>query len=164
MGQVSFERTNSLSPATGLWLVLCAAILAWKLFLPGFIGMADNGDFGKVAGPLCLASAEPERENFFHPWYVRSQANCFDARVPSSERAIAWLASPLERTLGNPARFDIRWLGAIHALLFLGFYYSVLTLLRPLGRRLILWVVQVAGLGGLHAQTHHVIDRTGENV
>jgi hypothetical protein len=114
-------------------LVLCAGILAWKLFLPGFIGMADNGDFGKVAGPLCLASAEPERENFFDSLYVRSKANCFDAHVPTSELAIAWLASSAERTLGDPARFDIRWLGAIHVFLFLAFYYSVLTLLRPLG-------------------------------
>jgi hypothetical protein len=153
MGQVSVERTNSVSPATGLWLALCVGILAWKLFLPGFIGMADNGDFGKVAGPLCLASAELERENFFNSLYVRSKANCFDAHVPSSERAIAWLASSLERTLGNPARFDIRWLGAIHALLFLGFYYSVLTLLRPLVRLarftlslLALWIFADIGL------------------
>ena len=53
MRPVNLERTT--------WLTLCAGILAWKLLLPGFIGMADNGDFGKVAGPLCLASAEPER-------------------------------------------------------------------------------------------------------
>jgi len=133
MRQVSVERTTPVSPSTGFWLVLCAGILAWKLFLPGFIGMADNGDFGKVAGPLCLASGEPEPENFFHCLYVRSKANCFNAHVPTSELAIAWLASSAERTRGDPARFDIRWLGAIHVFLFLAFYYSVLTLLRPLG-------------------------------
>jgi hypothetical protein len=90
MGQVSAERTT--------WLVLCAGILAWKLLLPGFIEMADNGDFGKVAGPLCLASAEPEQENFFHFLYIRSKANYFDAHLPASELAIAWLASSAERT------------------------------------------------------------------
>ena len=73
--------------AEALWWILCVAILAWKLLLPGFIGMADNGDFGKVAGSLCLSSAEPERDNFFQPLYVRAQANCYHANLPSSEIA-----------------------------------------------------------------------------
>ena len=81
MRQVRAERTT--------WLLLCVGILAWKLLLPGFSGMADNGDFGKVSGRLCLASTEPERENFFHSSYVRSKANCFDAHLPASELAIA---------------------------------------------------------------------------
>jgi hypothetical protein len=38
----------------------------------------------------------------------------------------------LEQAGGDPTRFDIRWLGAIHALLFAGFYVAVLVLLRPL--------------------------------
>jgi hypothetical protein len=139
--------------AAALWLTLCAGILAWKLLLPGFIGMADNGDFGKVAGPLCLASAEPERENFFHSVYLRRNANCFQSHVVTSELALAGLASALERTIGDPNRFDIRWLGAIHAILFLAFYYSVLTLLRPLGgvvrfalSLLALWIFADIGL------------------
>ena len=114
------------------WLAVCAGILAWKLFLPGFIGMADNSDFGKVAGPLCLASAAPEGENFFHALYWRGKQNCYYPHMPSSEVALAWLASTLEQTAGDRTRFDIRWLGAIHSLIFLAFYYSLLTLLRPL--------------------------------
>ena len=142
-----------IAPAEAFWLTLCAGILAWKLFLPGFIGMADNGDFAKVAGRLCLASAEPEREFFFHSLYVRTKANCFQAHVATSESVLAGLASAIEQTLGDPARFDIRWLGAIHALIFVGFYYSVLTLLRPLGgiarfalSLLALWIFADIGL------------------
>jgi len=135
------------------WLALCAGILAWKLLLPGFIGMANNGDFGKVAGSLCLASAEHEPENFFHPLYLREKANCFYAHVPTSEIALAWLASTAEQTIGDPARFDIRWLGAIHACIFLGFYYAVLRSLRPLAAisrfalsLLALWIFADVGL------------------
>jgi hypothetical protein len=100
---VSVERTHARAAllarwGEAFWLVLCAGILAWKLLLPGFIGMADNGDFGKVAGPLCLATAEPESENFFHPLYIRAKANCFPTHVPTSEFALAWLASILEQT------------------------------------------------------------------
>jgi hypothetical protein len=63
------------------------------------------------------------------------------------------LASSFERTVGSPTRFDIRWLGAIHALIFLAFYYSVLTLLQPLGgvarfalSLLALWIFADIGL------------------
>ena len=117
-----------------LFLLLCAAILALQLFLPGFIGMANNGDFPKVAGRLCLGSADRETENFvyFQPDYLRGPTHCYDPHIPSSEIAPAWLASSLEQAAGDPGRFDIRWLGAIHALLFAGFYFSVLVLLRPL--------------------------------
>lgn len=90
-----------------VWPAACAAILVWKLFLPGFIGMADNGDFGKVAGPLCVASAEPERENFFHALYLRRPANCIAAPAPTSELALAGLASGLAEASSHRRRFDI---------------------------------------------------------
>ena len=97
----------------GSWLTLCAAILVWKLFLPGFIGMADNGDFGKVAGPLCLASAEPGNENFFHPLYLRTKVNCFQSHIVSSELILAGLASTLALNASETRpKPDIRWLGA----------------------------------------------------
>ena len=136
-----------------LWLAICAGILGWKLLLPGFVGMADNGDFAKVAGPLCLASAENSRENFFHPVYERDARNCFDAGTRTSERAAAGLASGIEQVFGDRRRFDIRWLGAIHAFIFLAFFRALLRLLEPLGKvsRLVLplpalWIFADIGL------------------
>jgi hypothetical protein len=147
------QNRSVLTLGEAFWLVVCAGILVWKLFLPGFIGMADNSDFGKVAGPLCLASAEPEGENFFHPLYLRGKQNYYNPHVPTSERWLAWLASTLEQTVGDRTRFDIRWLGAIHSLIFLAFYYSVLMLLRPLSgiarftlSLLALWIFADIGL------------------
>src|ERR1017187_5480932 len=117
-----------------LWL-LCAGILAWQLFLPGFIGMANNGDFGKVSGPLSIGGADHSTDNFlyFQPQYVRGPEHYYIPKPPSSEIALAWLASTVQKTGGDPARLDIRWLGALHALIFLGFYYTVLVVLRPYG-------------------------------
>ena len=113
---------------------LCAAVLAWQLFLPGFVGMADNGDFGKLAGPFCLGTADtgPADWVFFQPEYLRGSRFCYDPHLPMSEKALVWVASTVEQRLGDPLRFDIRWLGALHALVFLLFYYAVLRLLRPL--------------------------------
>lgn len=94
--------------------------------------MANNGDFEKVAGPLCLVDADPEPYSFFSPLYLRGKQYYYNPHVPTSELALAWLASTFQRTVGDRARFDIRWMGALHAIVFLSFYYSVLTLLRPL--------------------------------
>jgi len=124
---------RSLSWSEVLWWALCAGILAWKLLLPGFIGMADNGDFAKVAGPVCLASADRTAENFFHPLYLRANQNCYTPHVPMAEIVLARVASGVEQTVSDRTRFDIRWLGAVHCLLFLAFYFAVLRLLRPLG-------------------------------
>jgi hypothetical protein len=54
-------------------LAICASILAAQLFLPPFIGLADNGDFPKVAGPLSLGPKDGPA-NFIHfvPDYLRS--------------------------------------------------------------------------------------------
>jgi hypothetical protein len=108
--------------------------LAWKLLVPEFIGMADNGDFEKVARAAFVSSAEHAHENFFHSVYTREKANRFQASVRTSELEPAGLASAAEWTVGDKKRFDIRWLGAIHALIFLSFYYAVLMLLGPSGK------------------------------
>ncbi len=117
-----------------IFLPLCAVILLFALFVPGFIGMANNGDFPKVAGPLCMGGADNGADNFvyFEPDYLRGPKYCYDPKMPSSEIAVAWLASSLERIAGDPRRFDIRWIGALHAALFFAFYGAVLLLLRSL--------------------------------
>jgi hypothetical protein len=47
-----------------LFLLPCAAILVWQLFLPGFVGMANNGDFGRVAGLLCMEGVDHGADDF----------------------------------------------------------------------------------------------------
>ncbi|MGA3043290.1 MAG: hypothetical protein ABSF54_21145 [Bryobacteraceae bacterium] len=118
----------------GIFLLLCAAILAWQLLLPGFIGMADNGDFAKVCGRFCLLGADRETEKFiyFQPEYLRGPPFCYNSHIPTSEFVPARLAATWVRGLGNKTYFDIRWLGGLHALIFICVYYLLLLLLRPL--------------------------------
>ncbi len=80
---------------------LCAAILIWQLLLPGFIGMANNGDFGKVIGPLSMDGADRGADNFifFESDYVRAPQYYLGAPYFSSETALAWVASTVERLL-----------------------------------------------------------------
>ena len=116
-----------------LFLSIAAALLSWQLLLPGFIGLANNGDFPKVAGPLCLEGVDHETDKFayFQPDYVRAPASCYNPRIPSSEILPAWIASSVERIFGDKTRFDIRWLGALHAIVFIAIVYLVLLVLRP---------------------------------
>jgi hypothetical protein len=134
---VDFEgRHGRASPdwLEALFLLLSAVLLTWQLLLPGFIGMANNGDFPKVAGPLCLAGADREAEKFiyFQPDYLRGPAFCYNPHIPSSEIVPASMAAAFERFVGSETHFDIRWLGGLHVLIFLGVYYLLLVVLRPL--------------------------------
>ena len=82
--------------------------------------------------PSSSRRTDPEPWSYFSPHYLREKQSPYDPHVPTSELALAWLASTFEQTVGDRARFDIRWMGALHGIIFLSFYYSVLTLLRPL--------------------------------
>jgi hypothetical protein len=115
-------------------LLLCAGLLLWLLFLPGFIGMANNGDYAKVIGPLCIGGADNYADSFlfFQSDYVRDPKFCWNPHIPSSENAVARLAASMQHAVQGGAHLDIRWIAAIHCIVFLGFYYSVLLLLRPL--------------------------------
>src|ERR1019366_9338457 len=83
---VRTHQAHPLVPTWGeaLWLIACAGILAWKLLLPGFIGMADNGDLGKIAGPLGLSDANPEPWSFFSPLYLRGKQDYYNRPLPNS--------------------------------------------------------------------------------
>jgi hypothetical protein len=110
-----------------LWLI-CAACLAWQIFVPPFIGEANNGDFGKVSGHLSLAPVDGGDSNFvyFQPDWLHAKRNEWHSPYTSSEMALAWTALHLSGAAGENARFDIRWLGAVHALLFLAAFALLL--------------------------------------
>jgi hypothetical protein len=110
-----------------------AGILAWQLFLPGFIGIANNGDFEKVAGWLCLAQrGTPTNFTYFHPDFVWGVRNFWDSPYRSSETALGWLAIHLANAAHEGAHFDIRWLAGIHVALCLLAFAVLLFALRKL--------------------------------
>ena len=111
-------------------------LLAWQLFLPGFIGIADTGDFARVAGWLCLAPrGAPSHFTFFQPEYTWSAHNFWDSPYSSSETALGWLAIQLAGATHEGAPFDIRWLGALHVTLCLAGFAALLAALRDRPKR-----------------------------
>jgi hypothetical protein len=106
-------------------------LLAWQLFLPGFIGIADTGDSAKVAGRLCLApSGTPITFTFFQPDYTWSTRHFWRSPYRSSETALGWLAIQIAGATHEGARFDIRWLAALHVTLCLTGFAALLAALR----------------------------------
>ena len=81
-------------------LAACAGILLWQLFLPGFIGLADNRDFAKVAGRLCIGRADVADAGayyaYFYPDYQRSPQYCWESGIPTSQLLLARTASWLQ--------------------------------------------------------------------
>ena len=108
--------------------------------LPGFIGMANNGDFGKVTGYFCLIPRGAETNFiYFQPAYVWHARNFWDSPYHSSESALAWVATRLAGATKEGAGFDIRWMGAIHAALFLGALAVLMAGLRGTLREMPRW-------------------------
>jgi hypothetical protein len=111
-------------------------LLAWQLFLPGFIGIADTNDFARVAGWLCLApSGAPTSFTFFQPDYTWSAHHFWASPYTSSETALGWLAIQLAGATHEGAHFDIRWLAALHVTLCLAGFAALLAALRGCPKR-----------------------------
>lgn len=118
-----------------------AALLAVQLFVPPSVGLADNGDFGRVYTRFSLAPVRAGQDNFayFAPHYWFTPDSRWPGGLLSAEMLLAAPPVLLARALGS-GTFDIRWLGAVHAVLFLAAFYALLVYLRPLRpwRRLLL--------------------------
>ena len=130
-------------------LLLAGYVLAQQLLLQGYVGLANNGDFAKVARRFDLAPPEGWGDNFlfFVPDYEFADRNYWVSPVVSSEIVLAGAPIVAVRAAGATA-FNIRWLGALNALLFLvAFAVALLCLRRAgvavqiLGALAILWIL-----------------------
>lgn len=125
-------------------LGLCAALCSIQIFAPPYIGLANNGDFGKVFGRFAIAPPDGGARNFtyFVSDYEYRPRYRWKSNFKSSETVLAAVPILLAKTFGAHV-FNIRWLGAVHLLLFLCGYYLLLVWLRRYG------TVFVLGIGGL---------------
>jgi hypothetical protein len=115
------------------WLAIAAAagILVYLLFLEPLIGLADSGDFLRIAGTVGLKGLDPlasYEEQFFG--YFHSQYQYADMGLGGylSTQIIIVLAAVLLGKIFDPQIFDIRFLAAIYCALLLIAYYLFLQL------------------------------------
>src|SRR5688572_30084251 len=97
-----------------------------QLFVEPVIGLANNGDFGKITSPYHLAPLGQNWDNFLYVPGVWEYDPLFhwESGFFTTERLIPWLASRFW------ARFDFRLIAAIHLTIFLIFAGATVYALR----------------------------------
>jgi hypothetical protein len=95
-------------------------LVAWQLFVPPVLSVANEGDFQKLAGRVCIGT-EHGVDHFDYitlRWFV-SNEGCSHWPFHTSAELVLRAALSLDRLAGLFPAFDSRWMGALHTLLFL---------------------------------------------
>jgi 4-amino-4-deoxy-L-arabinose transferase-like glycosyltransferase len=102
-------------------LLAAAGILCYQLFVPPVVGLADNGDFPRVMWPVGIFHKTEADAHYFRFLTLRYETGAprrnghFNSEIPIAAVARIPAAAALPHGV-----FDIRYLGALHALLLLG--------------------------------------------
>jgi hypothetical protein len=133
------RRVNLAARRWPMWEATVVAVLGVlvgvQLFVPPIVGMADNGDFVKIAARLCLQLPatlvhNPDRYwHYFISSYEVAPQHCLVTWPWSSMVPIVWVAKHLHRLVGIEAHFDIRVLGAVCAAMWMACAWGMLRLL-----------------------------------
>jgi hypothetical protein len=91
--------------------------VVWQLWIPPFTGLADNGDFAKVAGRFALTPASPSEQDTFLFWIREWKVDEARRWVSQYWGAEVWLARAA-LVFERGGRFDMRWMGLVHAAIF----------------------------------------------
>src|SRR6267143_4961984 len=95
-----------------LVLLLIAAAIAYQIFLPPVVGMADNGDFARITGRFDLTNAAPalNGDRFFRYLIVKWKADPAARWVSgflTSESLLVAAALGMNRLVSRDGLFDI---------------------------------------------------------
>jgi hypothetical protein len=115
-------------------LVLAAAVfvLGWQLMLPPVVGVANNGDFGKLLGRYGLGAPTGDEADFADTKYEFDSRYHYESGFHSSESLLIGAALALNAVVTKDGSFDLRIMGLIHSLLLLTALSLFLPLLNPL--------------------------------
>jgi hypothetical protein len=114
-------------------LLAIAVLISWQLFVRPALSVADNGDFPKIAGRYCIGPDPRIGDTYFAftnlRWAISKEA-CWQSHYRSSAELVVLVALGLDHLAGYAPAFDLRWMGAAYALLFLCFVAWAQRLLR----------------------------------
>jgi hypothetical protein len=104
-------------------LAVAAAVVFAQVMVPPIIGLADNGDFPRVSGLLSIGVLPAVANDAYFKYVIRDYAigapYYYNAHFVSSEVIPVALATIAHNLWTSSHRFDIRTIGAVHALLLL---------------------------------------------
>lgn len=119
-----FARPRAVTPNHYIALItVCLYLLltGFQMFGPVPIGLSDNGDFPKIFGALNIGPAAGMEESlthrYFFPNYTISDHFHWISGIASSEYWLAKTGKRLALWFSPQGSFDLRYMGAVHALI-----------------------------------------------
>lgn len=108
----------------------------WQCFVPPEVGSADNADFAKVIGWFDLGSPlfDSHVAQFVDIHYVRDAKYHYPSGFYSSEVLLTAAAVAVNSLVSKAGRFDLRIMGAVHAIVFLITLWLLLPLAEAMPR------------------------------
>src|SRR5260370_40959546 len=109
-------------------------VISWQLMLRPVVGLANNGDFGKVLGSFGLGAPREHEFRFADTKYDFDSRYFYKNGFFSSEFILVVPALALSAMLSRSGRFDMRHMWLIHGALFLLAIILLVRLLADLRR------------------------------
>jgi hypothetical protein len=130
-----------------LALTFAGALVGWQLFFPPIIGLADQGDFLRLLGPLGYAPVPKGPEHEFS-YVTRKYVQDPGYRTPrfeqlSSEIILAKTAVALHNLVASPKTFDITLFGLVHMVLFLVALARLFYVTQGLAMPWVIWALMI---------------------
>lgn len=109
-------RSNRIAVAAAV--AIAAALLSLQLLVPPVVGLANNGDFERVMGPVGFQYLTEDRAEKYFSWintrFAYGPPGWYRSGLVTSEILLARAARAVSEPLAGGAPFDLRVLGAIH--------------------------------------------------
>jgi hypothetical protein len=112
-----------------------ACAIGYQLLLPPIVGLADNGDFERLMGRVGLQyTVQGRGDRYFR--YINGRFKVgepwWDSGVISSQQLLLEVALAVNRVLSKDGFLDLRVIGAVNAVFFLGSVWLALHASRSL--------------------------------
>ncbi len=125
------------------------ALSIWQLFIPPALSVANDHDFEKLAGRLCLGPVATNQTPYFdhavlHLTYDADY--CIDWPMRTTNEAAFKVGLWLDHVFYSKTDFDLRFMGIVYSLIFFAGFVSLQRALRYLPFRLsviaqIVWIL-----------------------
>lgn len=120
LGLKKIVQLNKFSPVTTA-VVTCALIVGWLIFMTPIHGYSDNGDFQYLMATNDIYSLHQAQAGYVVQQYgLMKYYNPIHLDHLTTQSVVIQIAVGLNRLFNSQTQFDIRFLGGVHYMLYLG--------------------------------------------
>ncbi len=119
-------------------LVFCAAVLMlmiWQLFIPPALSVANDHDFEKILGRLCLGPVATNQTPYFDYTVLHFRYDpdsCIEWPMRTTNEAAFRAGLWLDHLFDSKTDFDLRFMGVVYGLIFFAGFVTLQRALRYL--------------------------------